>query len=133
MTDDTAIITDTLDRVAQRVGDPTPHVFRRLFADNPGLESLFIRDDGALVRGQMFQVTIESLLDFLGNRAYGAALVRIERTNHEGLGVDPAIFDTFYHTVIATFRDILGTDWTPQMDRAWTQVVGELTGAVRGG
>jgi hemoglobin-like flavoprotein len=121
MTDDAAVITATLERVADRVGDPTPLVFERLFADTPGLEDLFIRDPSGLVRGQMFQVTIESLLDFLGDRAYGANLIQIERVNHQGLGVEPHVFNRFYLTVMATFRDILGSEWTPEMEQVWTR------------
>lgn len=127
MYDDAEIIRQTLELVAEHVGDPTPHVFHRLFRDNPDLEALFVRDAGGQVRGQMLQVTLESLLDFLGDRTYGANLVQIERVNHEGLGVEPAIFDTFYLTVIAAFRDILGADWTAAMETAWTRVVQELT------
>jgi hemoglobin-like flavoprotein len=128
MTDDVAVITQTLDRVAERVGDPMPLVFQRLFRETPEVEALFVRDADGLVRGQMFQVTIESLLDFLGDRSYGANLVQIERVNHVGLGVEPAVFDQFYLTVMATFKEILGADWTPDMERTWSRVVGELTG-----
>jgi hemoglobin-like flavoprotein len=127
MSDPAAVIATTLELVAARVGDPTPIVFQRLFRENPELEALFVRDDAGLVRGQMFQVTIESLLDFIGDRAYGANLIQIERVNHQGLGVEPDVFDTFYITVMATFRDILGEEWTPEMERAWTGVVRELT------
>ncbi len=128
MTDDAAVITRTLEQVGEHVGDPTSLVFERLFRETPDLEALFVRDADGLVRGQMFQVTIESLLDFLGDRSYGANLIQIERVNHVGLGVDPAVFDQFYFTVMATFRDILGADWTADMERTWTRVVGELTG-----
>ena len=128
MSDDAAIITATLERVAGRVGDPAPLIFERLFAEQPGAEALFIRDKGGLVRGQMFQVTMESLLDFLGDRAYGANLIQIERVNHEGLGVEHEVFDTFYLTVKATFRDILGEDWTDEMETVWSRVIRELTG-----
>ena len=128
MTDDAAIIGHTLEQVSGRVGDPAPLVFQRLFRDTPELEPLFVRDSDGLVRGQMFQVTIESLLDFLGDRAYGANLIRIERVNHVGLGVEPDIFDQFYLTVMATFKDILGVDWTQEMEQSWHRVVGELTG-----
>jgi hemoglobin-like flavoprotein len=129
MSDDVAVISETLERVAERVNDPTSLVFQRLFSESPELEALFIRDRDGSVRGQMFQVTIESLLDFLGDRSYGANLVQIERVNHEGLGVDPALFDRFYLTVMATFRDVLGEDWTPDMERVWTRAVRELTGS----
>jgi hypothetical protein len=127
---DAAIITQTLERVAERVGDPTPLVFEGLFRESPEVEALFVRDTDGLVRGQMFQVTIESLLDFLGDQAYGANLIQIERVNHVGLGVEPAVFDQFYLTVMATFRTILGADWTTDMEQTWSRVVGELTSRV---
>jgi hemoglobin-like flavoprotein len=128
MSDEAAIIAETLDRVAQRVGDPIPLIFERLFAEMPEVEALFIRDKGGLVRGQMFQVTMESLLDFLGDRSYGANLIQIERVNHQGLGVAPEMFDRFYLTVMATFKDILGAEWTAAMETVWRRVIGELTG-----
>lgn len=128
MSDESEVITDTLDQVAQRVGDPTKLVFERLFRDLPDLEALFVRDADGLVRGQMFQVTVESLLDYIGDRSYGANLVQIERINHQGLGVDPAMFDRFYLTVMATFKDILGVAWTTDMETVWTRVVGGLMG-----
>ncbi len=128
MSDDAAIITNTLDMVVQRVGDPMPAVFAHLFRETPAIEALFVRDPDGMVRGQMFQVTMESLLDFVGDRSYGANLVQIERVNHIGLGVDPEVFDRFYFTVMNTFREILGPDWTVEMNAVWTRVVGELTG-----
>ena len=128
MNDDAAVITDTLERVMAKVPDPMPLVFARLFAEQPEVEALFIRDKGNLVRGQMFQVTMESLLDFLGDRSYGANLIQIERVNHQGLGVEPEVFDTFYRVVMAAFRDILGAEWTAEMETVWTRAVGDLTG-----
>jgi hemoglobin-like flavoprotein len=128
MSDDAAIITETLERVAERAGDPMPLIFERLFAEIPEAEALFVRDNGGLVRGQMFQVTMESLLDFLGDRSYGANLIQIERVNHQGLGVEPEMFDRFYMTVMATFKDVLGTEWTEEMENVWSRVIGELTG-----
>src|SRR5262249_51217778 len=108
MPDDAAVIAETLDKVAERVGDPVPLVFERLFSEIPDVEELFVRDSGGLVRGQMFQVTMESLLDFVTDKSYGANLIQIERVNHQGLGVEPEMFDRFYRTVMAAFRDILG-------------------------
>jgi hemoglobin-like flavoprotein len=128
MSDDATVITNTLERVADRVGDPLPLIFERLFAEIPEAEALFVRDNGGLVRGQMFQVTMESLLDFLGDRSYGANLIQIERVNHQGLGVEPEMFDRFYFTVMATFKEVLGEDWTAETDAVWRRVIGELTG-----
>ncbi len=126
MQDDAAIIADSVERVSERCADPVRLVFARLFVERPDMEALFVRDRDWLVRGQMFQVTIESLLDFLGDQAYGGALIQIERVNHQGLGVPTEMFDLFYWTVMATFRDLLGADWTPAMEGAWTRTVTRL-------
>ena len=128
MEDDAAVIAATLEAVAARVEDPMKPVFVRLFAEIPEAEALFVRDQGGLVRGQMFQVTVESLLDFLGDRAYGAALIQIERVNHQGLGVAPEMFDRFYWIALDTFREIMGPDWTEAMETVWTRVLRDLTG-----
>ena len=127
MTDESIVVSRTLEQVAARVGDPMPLVFARLFQEMPDVEPLFVQDKDGLVRGQMFQVTIESLLDFLGDRSYGANLIQIERINHQGLGVDPAIFDRFYLILVDTFRDILGDEWTAEVDAVWAAVVRDLT------
>jgi hemoglobin-like flavoprotein len=128
MDNDAAIIIETMERVVERVGDPMPLIFARLFAEIPDAEPLFVRDKGGLVRGQMFQVTMESLLDFLGDRSYGAALIQIERVNHQGLGVEPEMFDRFYLIVMATFKDVLAEQWTGEMETVWTRVIAELIG-----
>ena len=42
--DDAACLDHTLDLVAQRVGDPAPLVFARLFAEAPELQAMFCND-----------------------------------------------------------------------------------------
>ena len=120
---DTDIIANCLELVAERAGDPAPLVFQRLFADNPELEALFVRDTAGLVRGEMLAVTLEALLDCAGGDAYAVSLVEIERVNHVGLGVEPEVFDTFFRVVMTVFREILGEDWTIEMDAAWHRVL----------
>jgi hypothetical protein len=29
---------------------------------------------------------------------------------------------------MATFKDVLGSDWTEEMETVWSRVIGELTG-----
>ena len=124
--DDADAITRSLDLVAERVGDPTPLVYRRLFAENPEMEALFVNDAGGLVRGQMFQVTLEMILDYIGDNLYAANLLQIERINHDGKGVPPEVFDLFFGTVKETFRDILAADWTGATDAAWVRLLDGL-------
>lgn len=120
---DADLITTTLEMVAERCDDPAPRVYARLFAENPEMEALFWRDTSGLIRGQMLSVAIECLLDYVGAGDYAANLIQIEQTNHEGLGVPPEVFGTFFATVVATFRDVLQDDWTDAMEAGWRRVL----------
>ena len=50
---------------------------------------------------------------------------RIERQN-VSLGVPQEVFGTFFGVVQATVGELLGADWTPAMDRAWTELIDGL-------
>jgi len=123
---DAAAITESLELVGERCADPTARVYARLFARSPEMEALFVRDTDLSVRGNMLQQVIEAILDILGRGAYGHALIRAEVVNHEGLGVPPDVFPTFFATVRETFRDIAGEAWTPAMDAAWDELLADL-------
>lgn len=123
-------IVQSLELVGERCADPTPLVYDRLFAENPDMEALFVRDSDGSVRGQMLYQVIEAVLDFAGPRAYGANLMKTEVVNHENLGVPREVFATFFGTVMATFRDILGPDWTAEMEAAWQSLLGEIDATV---
>ncbi len=120
---------ESLELVASRVADPAPLVYARLFAEHPEVEALFVRDRSGIIRGQMLQVTIETLLDLAGDGAYASGLLQTERVNHQGLGVPADAFDSFYRVLMATFRDIAGVDWTPAMEAAWTRTIAAATAA----
>ena len=127
--DDVARIEASLALVAERLGDPAPLVYARLFAAFPELEALFVGDKQGLVRGNMLQVTLECLLDFAGPRAYATYFVGSERVNHAGVGVPSDMFDRFYQTVIATFREGIGPDWTEATEAAWQRAARGLVAA----
>jgi hemoglobin-like flavoprotein len=119
-------IVQSLELAGERCADPTPLVYARLFAENPQMEPLFVRDTDGSVKGQMLYQVIEAVLDFAGPRTFGANLMKSEIINHEGLGVPREVFATFFGTVMATFREILGRDWRPEMETAWRGLLEEI-------
>lgn len=130
------LVLESLEKVAERIGDPTPLVYQRLFARHPEMQVLFVRDSNDLVKGEMLAQVIECLVDFTGDRRYAANMIPSELRNHENLGVPPAVFATFFGTVMETFREVLGDEWTPEMDNAWRHLlpgldnlIGELAAA----
>ena len=62
---DADLITESLERVGERCADPTPLVYERLFAQNPDMRALFVRDTDDSVKGQMLYQVIEVFLDFI--------------------------------------------------------------------
>ena len=113
----------SLELLAASGPDPAPAVYARLFAAYPELEPLFVRDRAGIVRGQMLQVALETLLDLNEGSHYAAGLLQTERVNHQGLGVPPDAFDRFLAIVMATVRDQLGAAWTDAMETAWRDLL----------
>lgn len=119
-------ISSSLELVGGKCADPTPLVYERLFRQNPEVKPLFVRDSEGLVKGEMLFQVIECLIDFAGSRSYSANLIPSELRNHENIGVPPAVFATFFRTVMETFRGIAGADWTAEMDEAWAELLDGL-------
>lgn len=116
-------VAESLALLAERVGDPKPLVYARLFARHPETEALFVMDKGGHVRGQMLSMVFEALLDG-GERLAG--LIGIERMNHLGYGVPEDAFDAFYALLMETVREALGTDWTEAMEQGWRARIAAL-------
>lgn len=117
--DDHHLLHTTLEQVVQRIGDPAPRVFARLYAEAPEVQALFVNDTSGSVRAEMFMRALECLQDAAGPGLYGAALVGAEHQTHLGYGVDSALFQRFFVLIVDEFRAALGADWTPAMDAAW--------------
>lgn len=125
-------VAHSLELVVEKCGDPTDLVYKRLFADAPELEPLFLLDKDGSARGNMLSQILECFLDFSNNGNYAASMISCERTNHEHIGVPHDVFDSFFATIIDTFKDILGADWTPEIDKAWTSLIRDLNISVAG-
>ncbi|MFN3583023.1 globin [Phenylobacterium sp.] len=121
-------VTRSLDLVAERVGDPAPLVYGRLFRDYPETEPLFWRDTQGAVRGEMLARAFECLLDLDG--AYAQNMIRAERVNHVDLGVPAEAFANFFRVIRDACRDVLAGDWTAETDAAWDRLLVRLDGLV---
>lgn len=119
-------ITTSLERAGDLGGDITERVYARLFADNPEMEALFVRDTNGAIRGEMLMRVIEAILDFIGPRAFARTLIQCEVVTHEGYGVPPDVFGVFFAMLAATVRQVLGAEWTPAIDAAWSRLLVEL-------
>jgi hemoglobin-like flavoprotein len=125
-------IIESLEQAALVCEDPTSLVYQRLFHNNPELEDLFLMDRNDEAKGHMLYEVVEAIIDFVGPKYTSEGLIVTEVINHRQIGVPIEVFETFFTTVRDTFRDMLGTSWNSDFEKAWTQLLLELSHVVNG-
>jgi hemoglobin-like flavoprotein len=123
---DARLIDASLELAAERCDDLTPPVYRRLFAEHPEMEALFLRDAKGLVKGEMLARAFEAILDFIGPRRYAHHFIQCEVITHAGYDVPPQVFRLFFGVVARSLQEVLGADWTPEVSAAWTRLLSDL-------
>jgi hemoglobin-like flavoprotein len=115
---------------AERCEDLTPLVYRRLFHEHPEAEAMFRTEGSALVKGSMLALTIDAILDFAGDRTGHFRMIECEVVSHDAYGTPRELFVAFFGVIADTVREILGADWSPEIDQAWRNLLDEIEGVV---
>ena len=115
---------------AARCDDLTPLVYRRLFRAHPEAEAMFRRDGGYLVRGSMLAFTIEAILDFAGERRGHFRMIECEIVSHDAYGTPPELFNAFFRIIAETLRELLGADWSTEIEDAWRKLLDDIASVV---
>jgi hemoglobin-like flavoprotein len=115
---------------SQRCEDLTPLVYARLHREHPETRSMFRTEGSELVKGSMLAMTIESILDFTGERSGKFRMIECEVSSHDAYGTPRDLFLAFFGVIAATLRELLGADWTPDIDEAWRNLLAEIEGVV---
>ena len=115
---------------AERSEDITPLVYRRLFSEHPEAEKMFRTEGSEPVKGSMLALTIEAILDFAGPRTGHYRLIECEISSHDAYGTPRELFIAFFRIIAATLREILGDDWSDEIDAAWRKLLVEIEGLV---
>jgi hypothetical protein len=74
----------------------------------------------------MLALTIEAMLDFAGDRRGHFRMIECEVSSHDAYGTPRELFGKFFGVIAATMHDLLGTDWSPEVDEAWRKLLGEI-------
>ena len=111
---------------AERCEDLTPLVYRRLFDLHPEAKAMFRTEGSETVKGSMLALTIEAILDFTGERTGHFRLISAEVFSHDAYGTPRELFVAFFGIIAQTLRDIIGADWSDEIDAAWRQLLGDI-------
>jgi hemoglobin-like flavoprotein len=124
------LIQHSFELAAERCEDLTPLVYRRLFREHPEAEPMFRREANDLVKGSMLAMSIDAMLDFAGERRGSFRMIGCEVQSHDAYGTPRELFGKFFGVIADTMREILGDDWTPEIDDAWRKLLADLDGFV---
>jgi hemoglobin-like flavoprotein len=119
-------IQQSFELASERCEDLTPLVYRRLFDEHPETAAMFRSEGSELVKGSMLALTIEAILDFAGERSGHFRMIECEVTSHDAYGAPRELFVAFFGVIAATLREILGDDWSPEIDQGWRKLLGEI-------
>jgi hemoglobin-like flavoprotein len=111
---------------AERCEDLTPLVYKSLFRRHPETEAMFRSEGSDLVKGSMLALTIDAILDFAGQRTGHFRLIECEVVSHDAYGTPRHLFIAFFGVIAETLREILQTEWSPEIDRAWRKLIAEV-------
>jgi|SRR6195256_2992252 hemoglobin-like flavoprotein len=120
------LIHRSFELAAERCEDLTPLVYRRLFREHPEAEAMFRRDGSDPVKGSMLALTIDAMLDFAGDRTGHFRMIECEVSSHDAYGTPRKLFGEFFGVIADTMRELLGADWSPEIEEAWRKLLGEL-------
>ena len=122
----TNLIQHSFELAAERCEDLTPAIYRRLFREHPEAEAMFRRESGDLVKGSMLALAINAILDFAGDRNGHFRMIECEVQSHDAYGTPRKLFSEFFGVIANTLRDILGSEWSPEIEQAWGTLLSEI-------
>jgi hypothetical protein len=74
----------------------------------------------------MLVLTIDAILDFAGDRTGHFRMIECEVQSHDAYGTPRKLFGEFFGVIADTLREILGTDWSPEIEEAWRKLLSEI-------
>jgi hemoglobin-like flavoprotein len=115
---------------ASRCDDLTPLVYQRLHRERPETRAMFRREGSDLVKGSMLAMTIESIIDFAGERSGKFRMIECEISSHDAYGTPRESFVAFFGVIAATLEELLGAEWSAEIDQAWRELIVEIESLV---
>ncbi|HEY0850221.1 MAG TPA: globin [Bradyrhizobium sp.] len=122
----TNLIARSFELAAERCEDLTPLVYRRLHAERPETLTMFRSEGGELVKGSMLALAIEAILDFAGPRSGKFRMIECEVVSHDDYGTPRELFVSFFGVIRDTLRDLLGREWSCDIDEAWEDLLADI-------
>ncbi len=118
---------------AERCEDLTPLIYQRLFDAHPETQAMFRSQGSDLVKGSMLALTIDAILDLAGGRSGHFRMIECEVVSHDAYGTPRQLFGEFFGIIADTLRELLGAEWSAEIENAWRKLLQEIEAIVAAG
>jgi hypothetical protein len=87
---------------------------------------MFRTEGSDLVKRSMLALTIDAIMDFAGDRSGHFRMIQCEVQSHDAYGTPPELFVTFFGVIADTLREVIGADWSLEIEDAWQGLLKEI-------
>jgi hemoglobin-like flavoprotein len=117
---DASLLRQSFDRIVDRQPDVVRRFYEMLFMRYPQVIPLFSRSDRAR-QDQMLTQALVALLDHLEETSWLEATLPALGAKHAGYGVTEVMYGWVGECLLATFAEVLGRGWTPELAVGWLE------------
>lgn len=121
------LLRTSLALVVEKQPEITPRFYEILFDRYPQARSLFGRNS-AQAQQRMLQDAIVAVVDHVEDAAWLKEQLHTMGARHKGYQVAPEMFPWVGECLLATLAEIAGESWTPEIEAAWKDAYGAITG-----
>ncbi|HEX4340472.1 MAG TPA: globin domain-containing protein [Polyangiaceae bacterium] len=129
---DPALLRQSFDIVVEREPELTLRFYDVLFSRFPQAKSLFA---GTTVKRQaeMLQGALVAVLEHLEDASWLVSTLGGLGQKHVAYGVTTEMYGWVGESLIATLAEAAGDAWTPELEGAWAEAYGAITGLMLDG
>jgi hemoglobin-like flavoprotein len=116
---------ESFDLVIDRCPELTARFYEIFFQRYPQVRAMFGRN-APRVQQEMLARALAAVLEHLEDAPWLARTLGGLGAKHVEYGVRPEMYDWVGECLLATLAEVAGAEWTPELERAWTDAYGAI-------
>ena len=129
---DVQLLRESFALVVEREPQITHRFYEVLFEKYPASRSLFKHNKG-VEQEKMLRDMLVAVMEHLEDAPWLSSQLGALGAKHTGYGVTPDMYQWVGGALLATLRDITGSDWTPALETAWSDAYAAIAGLMQAG
>jgi hemoglobin-like flavoprotein len=129
---DVQLLRHSFASIVEREPAVTRRFYENLFTDYPQVKPLF-HPDRLEAQQRMLAEAISAVLDHLEDAPWLRSTLGAMGAKHVEYGVEDRMYDWVGASLLKTFEQVAGDEWTPQTAAAWTAAYSAIAAMMQAG